>query len=304
MSAQDILANMSRGWNRDPAGVATGTERTGVSAALWTHDREDVQEVWGEADPVRHIISIPIVTFPAEMFFDGKHAWSKPAAAQTFTIVHADRRPRAIHRGRWSVLHLYLPISLVDSLADAAAGRPAGSVELIDPACCSHDPAIERIGHEVLAEMREGRQLSQLRIDLLGQDLAIQLLRRHSNLASTRAFTRELSKGGLAPRHLQLVRDYLEDHLTEDVTLAELAALTGLSPHHLCRAFKQSTGLPPHRWRQALRIERAREMLERHGLSLSDIAAACGFASQQRFTTAFKNHVGATPAAWRRQRRS
>lgn len=54
--APDILANTARGWNRDPAGVALGTERTGVSAALWTHDVDDVQEVWADPDPTRHLL--------------------------------------------------------------------------------------------------------------------------------------------------------------------------------------------------------------------------------------------------------
>ncbi len=148
-------------------------------------------------------------------------------------------------------------------------------------------------------ETKAGGAHGALLVDGLLLQLAGLLLRLRDGGASGTGG----AKGGLAPHHLRLVRDYLEERLAEDVTLAELAALTGLSPHHLCRAFKQSTGLPPHRWRQARRIERAREMLERPDVSIAEIAAACGFASQQHFTTAFKNHVGATPSAYRRERR-
>ena len=59
---------MARGWNRSPAGVALGTERTGVSAALWTHDREDVQEVWAEPDPERHVLTVVTAPLRAETY--------------------------------------------------------------------------------------------------------------------------------------------------------------------------------------------------------------------------------------------
>ena len=76
MKAPDIIANMSRGWNRNPAGVAAGTERTGMSAALWTSYHNGVQEVWANPDPKRHIVSVPQITVAAEMFLDGKSVWT------------------------------------------------------------------------------------------------------------------------------------------------------------------------------------------------------------------------------------
>ena len=57
------------------------------------------------------------------------------------------------------------------------------------------------------------------------------------------------------------VTSYIEQHLAEPITLATLAELAGLSTYHFCRAFKQSFGVPPHRYHTRQRIEQAKMML-------------------------------------------
>lgn len=111
-------------------------------------------------------------------------------------------------------------------------------------------------------------------------------------------------RGGLAPWQVRRVTEYLEDHLTDDVALADLAALTGLSTYHLCRAFKQSTGMPPHRWRLARRIERAREMLEHTEQAVTEVAAAVGYQDPSQLAAAFRKATGLSPTQYRRERRS
>lgn len=113
-----------------------------------------------------------------------------------------------------------------------------------------------------------------------------------------------MATGGLTPRQLKRVSDHLLDHLADDVSLAELAALVGLSAHHLCRAFKASTGLPPHRWRLARRIERARELLEHSEISITDVAAAVGYEDPSQLAAVFRKTLGMSPTRYRRERRS
>ena len=98
--------------------------------------------------------------------------------------------------------------------------------------------------------------------------------------------------------------NHLQDHLADDVSLAELAALVGLSSYHLCRAFKASTGLPPHRWRLARRIERARELLEHSEISITDVAAAVGYEDPSQLAAVFRKTLGMSPTRYRRERRS
>jgi AraC family transcriptional regulator len=111
---------------------------------------------------------------------------------------------------------------------------------------------------------------------------------------------RETYCSRLAPWQLRRVTDFMRDNLPDTLQLAQLAAISGLSPSHFGRAFKGSTGLPPHRWHLTLRIERARAMLTEAGASLADVACATGFADQSHFTRVFSKIVGMSPGAWRR----
>jgi transcriptional regulator GlxA family with amidase domain len=112
--------------------------------------------------------------------------------------------------------------------------------------------------------------------------------------------SRETYCSRLAPWQLKRVTEFIGANLAETLQLSDLAALSGLSTSHFGRAFKGSTGLPPHRWHLRLRIERARAMLTDAGASLADVACATGFADQSHFTRVFSRTVGMSPGAWRR----
>ncbi|WP_181707322.1 helix-turn-helix transcriptional regulator [Chthonobacter rhizosphaerae] len=101
-----------------------------------------------------------------------------------------------------------------------------------------------------------------------------------------------------APAAVQRARDYLDAHHTEDVDLATLAAVAGLSRHHLVRAFKRHTGLTPHAFQTDRRVRTARRLLGA-GEALADVAAACGFSDQSHLTRVFKARVGVPPGAFR-----
>ena len=99
---------------------------------------------------------------------------------------------------------------------------------------------------------------------------------------------------------LRRVIDLIEARLHEDLGLAELAALTGLSTHYFAQAFKTNTGLPPHRYLIERRIHRAKELLIGGARPIAEIAAQVGFSSQSHLTLNFRKLTGATPAQYRR----
>ena len=93
----------------------------------------------------------------------------------------------------------------------------------------------------------------------------------------------------------------LQARLTDPPTLAELAALTGLGPYALLRAFRAETGLPPHAYLNQARVRAARRLLDR-GVPPAAAAAEAGFADQAHLTRHFKRIVGVPPGAYQRAR--
>lgn len=91
--------------------------------------------------------------------------------------------------------------------------------------------------------------------------------------------------------------------LPADPSLAQLAGTARLSKYHFVRAFKASTGLPPHRYLVQLRIDRARILLETTNLSITEIAAQVGYDDPGYLARLFRGHFGMTPAKYRRDRR-
>ena len=81
-----------------------------------------------------------------------------------------------------------------------------------------------------------------------------------------------------------------------------MANVAGLSATHFGRAFRAATGMPPHKYLQDLRMERARALLETTKLSVTQIAFECGFEQGTSFATSFKKLVGVSPRMWRMER--
>ena len=108
----------------------------------------------------------------------------------------------------------------------------------------------------------------------------------------------------LTPLQEHRVTSRLLDDLAGDTSLSELASLCGLSRSYFVRAFKQITGMPPHRWLLMHRVKHAKDLLRGTKLTIADIAVACGFADQSHLTRVFSKAFGISPGAWRRQWRN
>jgi AraC family transcriptional regulator len=109
-------------------------------------------------------------------------------------------------------------------------------------------------------------------------------------------------RGGLPVWRQKRVAEFIEEHLAEEISLAVLAELADLSLHHFARAFTQSFGVPPHRYHMARRMDRARNLLQRPVLSVTQIGVQIGFRETSSFTRAFRRLTGLTPTEYRRHR--
>jgi AraC-like DNA-binding protein len=93
------------------------------------------------------------------------------------------------------------------------------------------------------------------------------------------------------------VQEYLRANLQRNVSLNELATLTGLSKAYLIRSFRRVVGMPPYEWLLQQRIEEARKFLK-NGRAIGDLAVELGFADQSHFHRRFKSVTGMTPATY------
>jgi AraC family transcriptional regulator len=136
----------------------------------------------------------------------------------------------------------------------------------------------------------------QLYAEALGTVIAHELTQAGRSAGRKNEFVR----GGLASWQQRVVTTYIEDHLAESISLATLADMARLSSYYFCRAFKQSLGMPPHRYHMSRRIERAKALLTERGHSVTEIGLSLGYSDTSSFTAAFRRTTGMTPRDYSR----
>ena len=151
------------------------------------------------------------------------------------------------------------------------------------------------LGHLVstLADETEGGFADRVLVESLATALCIRLARHFVGRLPLPA------SGGLSRERLQRVRDYVEAHLDEDLSLTVLAEIACLSPYHFSRSFKQAIGVGPQRYVIQRRLERAKRLLRQTGQPLALIAQEAGFADQSHLTQTFRREMGVTPGRFR-----
>jgi AraC family transcriptional regulator len=110
-------------------------------------------------------------------------------------------------------------------------------------------------------------------------------------------------RGGLAPWQMRRIAEAIESLPDAPPGLADLASACGISPRHLMRAFKQSTGQTITAYTEAARLRHATRLLSGTNLPLADIARQLGFAAPSGFSHAFRRLAGETPSAFRRRQK-
>jgi AraC family transcriptional regulator len=240
-----------------------------------------------------HEIHIPI---------SGSLTSSKQAADGSRRACHGDARSVCIVPAgqpvtvRWREEVEGVTLSMSPALvARAAAGDdPSARIEIVE-ASEAEDQLLRQVGLALLAEALAGEPARSLYAESLVQTLALHLVRRYSVAGSAPAEFR----GGLSGYHLRRVKEFIEEHLGQALTVADIAGSVGLSQFHFARAFKLATHLTPHRYLTERRVERAKRLLAESDLPLVEVGTRAGFKSQSHFTTLFRRFTSATPKAWR-----
>ena len=199
---------------------------------------------------------------------------------------------------RWSgnenCLQIRLTTEFLQSIARETSNRDPDRLELL-PEFQIRNPQIEAIAMMLLAEFQQKHFDNGLYLDSLTNVLAVNLLRHHT--ASKPQLP--IYEGGLSPRQLSQVLDYIDTYLDKNIKLADLAQLLDMSSFHFSRLFKQSIGITPHQYLSQQRVERAKELLKQTDRLIIDIALECGFSSHSHLSKQFRQFTGMTPKAYR-----
>lgn len=183
-----------------------------------------------------------------------------------------------------------------------AQALPAADIDELQPTnipavACGHDPALAAIVQAMADEVRHGCPSGAL----YAQGLSVALLSRLRSSARAPACSGPGSgKARPSAAAISRVMDHIEAHLDSDLSIASLSRLAGLGPSAFCAGFRAVSGMPVHQYVLSRRIQRSVELL-RTGMGLAEVALACGFSSQSRFTEAFRQQLGDTPARYRRR---
>ena len=167
-------------------------------------------------------------------------------------------------------------------------------IELI-PHIGLNDPLIQQIGIALKADVEAGYPAGRIFGESLATGLVIHLIKHYSAWQ-----VKSESTGSLTRYELGKIQDYVSVHLNQNISLSEMGGVINLSQYHFCRLFKQSTGITPHQYLTQCRINRAKQLLSKTKLTITEIAFEIGFSNHSSFTRLFSKYVGVTPKSFRK----
>ncbi|ASJ70984.1 AraC family transcriptional regulator [Granulosicoccus antarcticus] len=193
------------------------------------------------------------------------------------------------------VSHLYLSNELMSRVASDMLDKEVSEILLHDVLRGS-DPVVNHIVDTMTLEARSQNQGNALCAEALGVQLAVYLLRSYANCIEKE---RPLS-GQLSQAQVSRLQEYIDAHLQDTITLAELAAVLSLGIWTFGRQVQRTLGCTAQALVMKHRIERARTLLIKDQLALKQVAAVCGFSDQAHMTRSFRTHTGLTPGAFQK----
>ena len=190
------------------------------------------------------------------------------------------------------------PTELRDALGHGGRGRESAGFR---SRFGFSDPHLLELAHALERQCLDGEPWGKLYTESLSNALTAYVAHRYSAAAPWRhGPPARTVKGRLSAVQQARLHRYIDEHLSTDVGLQDLAALVGLSQQHFIRVFRQAFSVSPYQYVIGMRVERAKQMLRSDRQSLSEVALACGFADQSHFSTCFARRTGMSPGRFRR----
>lgn len=223
--------------------------------------------------------------FPGEYYYRGEF---HPVPVGSVNVIHPgevhsardpdDRHTPAIFR------MMFASPNVMQSIAAQIYGREVGLPFFANPIVVDASLAAIALRFHIATE----GSASRLEQESLLLQLLSEWILRYADLRP--------EASAIAPEReaVRQVREYLQDHFHENVTLDRLSQIANLSPYHLNRVFSAEVGIPPHQYQAQVRIARAKLMLM-NGVPVAQVAINTGFADQSHFGRYFKRYMQVSP---------
>lgn len=196
---------------------------------------------------------------------------------------------------RWeddlSFFRMELASEYMRDVADKADISYRGGALELQHRIRTRDEKMIQIAHWLRDTLQNGGAANKLYLDSLGNLLTLHLLQNYTSMINKP----QRIPNALTEPQISRTVDYMRAHLESDISLEELSKIANASPSHLVRLFKQATGYAPHQYLIRLRVEQAKLLLLSKQLTISEVAAAVGFADQSHLHRHFKRTTGYTP---------
>jgi AraC-like DNA-binding protein len=232
-----------------------------------------------------------------ELWLDGRPIKTEPLHAGGVVFHDLRQSPQFFFHDPLDSVNYFLRRKTLDIIAEGAGAPRISDLQFI-PGVGVMDHVVAELTRLLLPVFDTPDRVSLLFADYVSLALGSHVAQAYGGMKSVVA----LRQGGLAAWQERRAKELISANLEENLSTGDLARECSLSAGHFARAFRRSTGLSPHQWLVWCRVEKAHGLLRDGGLSLAEIARACGFADQSHFTRAYTRLRGISPGAWRRQR--
>ncbi len=227
-------------------------------------------------------------------YIDGKHLLSKEQSSQRvcrdMVILPVGSEFHGISHGPGECLWLFYDSALAKAQSD--------NTSFTDYPLVTSTWAHDRLSWMLIAAIKEECRSGFARGSMCVESFALSVFSQLTH-KFTRTRTNPPTVQALSTSDVRMLTEFIDANLHRNIALSELSQLVDLSPSHLCRAFKQAAGRPPHQFQIERRIDKAKALLQRPDLSLVEVALELGFSTQSHLSNQFRRIVGMTPARFR-----
>jgi len=272
-----------------------------VVVSRWTGYSSSPEEHRAESRGEYYTIGISMIEAKLRLTMSDTTVYAGTIEAGTVHLIAPGRLLSVQTSGSYDWIHLHVGSSFLKKCRTILQPRVRGGPLILKQELPFRDPVIHDLINGLVSVSEPPTQNSSLCGESIILAIIARILDQHTLENSSEAMP---SANALIAWRLKRVKDFVAEHLSDPLTLADLSQAAGLTRMHFAAQFRVATGFRPHEYLLQQRIVRAKQLLVDSDMKLVDIALAVGFQTQAHFTTVFRRIALATPHQWRCRERA